>query len=227
MRTKFLMTVLAVFAMVNVASADHIWVNELHYDNTGGDLNEFIEVGIRTPNGSGAMASDYVVEFYNGSNGTLYDTTTTLDQFGTINAFPVVGTTDTITLYASLFPGIQNGAPDGFAIVNQTTGVLVPGSFYSYEGSFAATDGAAVGVTSLQLSASEGTQDETFSLSAIGTGVGQDQFNNTSFVEQSATFGTINGVGTQVFAPPVAIPEPSALAFLGLVGCAGFVRRRR
>ena len=229
MRANFWLAMLAVFAMANVASADHIWVNELHYDNVGGDVDEFIEIGIRTPNGSGATASDYVIEFYNGSNGEEYFTTVSLDNADTISApISVIngGATEAVTLYSLLVSGIQNGAPDGFAIVDATAGTVVDNLLYSYEGVFTATNGTASGLSSVALSADEGTGlPAGGSVGAIGTGFGANQFGPSSFAALAATPGSANA--GQVFARPVVIPEPSSIALLGLVGIAGVIRRRK
>ena len=45
-------------------------INEFHYDNTGSDTGEFIEVRVNT----GADASALALTLYNGSNGTVYNT---------------------------------------------------------------------------------------------------------------------------------------------------------
>ena len=49
--------------------------------------------------------------------------------------------------------GIQNGSPDGIALVNGST-VL---EFISYEGTFTATNGPATGMTSTDVGVSEPT----------------------------------------------------------------------
>ena len=46
-------------------------INEIHYDNAGGDTGEFIEIRVE----AGADISGLSVELYNGSNGTVYNTT--------------------------------------------------------------------------------------------------------------------------------------------------------
>ena len=115
------------------APAD-VFVNEFHYDNTGTDQGEFIEVAAG-PGFSGNF-SDLDVLLYDGSTGKVYRTinlgsseftrTTTANGF---NLF-VVGSGVTI----------QNG-PDGIAIVNRVSRQVI--QFISYEGSFAAADGIA------------------------------------------------------------------------------------
>ena len=74
MKKIFSFMVATVFAMAGSASAD-IFLNEIHYDNSGGDLNEFVEIVV-APSMSGVTLSDIVVELYNGSNGETYNTAT-------------------------------------------------------------------------------------------------------------------------------------------------------
>lgn len=52
-------------------------------------------------------------------------------------------------------PGLQNGAPDGLALVGPAPDNVVI-EFLSYEGAFTAANGAAVGLTSTDIGASEG-----------------------------------------------------------------------
>lgn len=210
---------------IQSASAAHIWINEFHYDNAGADVGEFVEVAISTTNGSGFTASDYAVEFYNGSNGNLYNTTVTLNNFTTISSpFAVAGSDKLITLYSMFVSGIQNGSPDGLALVNVTNNTVE--SFLSYEGSFTATGAtgiaAALGVTSTDVGVFEdGTQTGT-SLAASGFGDDANDFNAGSFI--LATTATPGGINQgQTFS---TIPEPSA-ALLGALGSLALLRRRR
>ncbi len=219
MRYPLIATTIATLGLTVAAQADHIWINEFHYDNVGADVGEFVEAAIRNPNASGFTASDYVIEFYNGNGGALYGTTGTLNTFPTINAFGVAGSTDTITLYSTPFTGIQNGAPDGLALVNITNGFVE--SFLSYEGSFTATSGSAIGLTSVDVGVFEDGSMSDTSLGAAGIGDDANAFNAGSFI--LATTQTPGGINQgQTF----AIPEPTSLALLGLGGLA-MLRRRR
>lgn len=47
-----------------------IFINEFHYDNTGGDMGEFIEIA----GTAGTDLSQYQIVLYNGSNGAPYNT---------------------------------------------------------------------------------------------------------------------------------------------------------
>lgn len=119
---------------------DDPWINEIHYDNTGGDTGEFVEVA----GPEGLDLTDWKLIGYNGSNGESYKTVT---LSGTIpdnsNGFGVLAFT---------FSGLQNGGPDGIALVDDSNNVI---QFLSYEGSFTATDGAADGETSTDIGVSE------------------------------------------------------------------------
>ncbi|MEN3971800.1 lamin tail domain-containing protein [Sphingomicrobium sp. XHP0235] len=121
-----------------------IFINEIHYDNDGTDAGEFIE--IVAP--SGTDLTGWTIVLYNGSSTTrsVYQTidlsTASVTDDGT-NSYFVVST-----------PGVQNGSPDGIALVDAGGAVV---QFLSYEGSFTATDGPAEGLTSTDIGVSETT----------------------------------------------------------------------
>ena len=146
----------------------NVFINELHYDNAGGDSGEFVEIaGL-----AGTDLTGWKIVLYNGatSGGTalkVYDTKTLSgvlanqqNGFGTISiAYP----TD----------GIQNGSPDGVALVDAAGNVV---QFLSYEGSFTAADGPAAGMTSVNVGVSEnGTQSGT-SIGLVGSGTAVTDF---------------------------------------------------
>jgi len=226
--TKLALMTFVAAGFTVTANADHIWINEFHYDDPGGDAGEFVEVAIRNPNGSGFTASDYAVEFYNGSNGDLYNTSATLDAFGTIATFPVAGSTDTITLYGELVTGIQNGGPDGIALVNVTTGTVE--SFLSYEGVFTAdADNGGIagglGLTSTDIGVSEPGVGELTSLGAAGFGDDANGFSAASFALTEVQTPGLPNTG-QTFG---VVPEPSSVCLMLMAACgtgAAFMRRR-
>ncbi len=142
------------------ANADSVFISELHYDNVGTDVNEGFEI-------SGPAGTDltcYQVVLYNGSGGTVY---------GTINLTGVIDNEG--CGYGAVWVGLptngmQNGAPDGLALVNTCSNQVV--MFISYEGSFLATNGPAAGLTSTDIGVAEsnGSTGSNQSLQLSGTG---------------------------------------------------------
>ncbi|MCO6486349.1 MAG: hypothetical protein J5I41_11305, partial [Saprospiraceae bacterium] len=133
-----------------------LFINELHYDNTGADVDEFVEVA----GTAGQDLTGYSIVWYNGSNGASYGTT------NLAGILPDEGMgTGALAFY---FAGIQNGAPDGLALVDPSNTVL---QFLSYEGAFLATDGPANGIMSTDIGVLEvGNEPIGLSLQLIGTG---------------------------------------------------------
>ncbi|TDQ18883.1 putative secreted protein (Por secretion system target) [Algoriphagus boseongensis] len=172
------------------ASAQQVFINEIHYDNTGADVGEAIEIA----GPAGTDLTGWSIVLYNGANGAVYDTKNlsgTLTNSG--NGFGFVTQT-----YPS--NGLQNGAPDGIALVNN--GVVV--QFLSYEGSFVAVGGPANGITSTDIGVAEnGTGPVGFSLQLTGTGSTYTDFTWAS--SMSATFGSLNT--GQSFEPVLFINE--------------------
>ncbi|RUA17926.1 MAG: hypothetical protein DSY55_01190 [Clostridia bacterium] len=115
---------------------NNIIFSEIDYDQPGSDHDEFIELFF--PNGG--TVSDCEIQLVNGNGASKY---ATIDISGTYTAKQYV---------AFFHAGIQNGSPDGFALVDtsSTAGTVV--WFYSYEGTIAgfdAGDGAFVDSTPL------------------------------------------------------------------------------
>ena len=134
------------------------WINEFHYDNTGGDVGEFIEIaGL-----AGDDLTGYQIVLYNGNGGAPYNTRT---LGGT---FPDEGNCLGALDFQYPSNGIQNGSPDGIALVDPMGNVL---EFISYEGAFTAVGGPADGMMSVDIGVSEpGTTPVGFSLQKTGTG---------------------------------------------------------
>ncbi len=140
----------------------NVWINEIHYDNAGSDVNEGVEIILE--NAAGYTLSDFTLSLYNGANGARYSSLFTLDEFSE-------GTTASgFTIFYKYISGIQNGAPDGMALSYQ--GTLISGQFLSYEGVIVAIDGDASGETSTDIGVSESNatlSSESLQLTGNGT----------------------------------------------------------
>ena len=176
-----------------------LFINEFHYDNSGMDVNEGIELaGL-----AGTDLSGYHLLLYNGSNGTVYSD---ILLEGVIS--------DQSGNYGALFfsASLQNG-PDGIALTNNNGGVL---QFISYEGSFMATNGDAAGMNSVDIGLFEATNSKpNASLQLAGTGI--DSF---EWILDTASSGQINGqqsFGAQVPVPATLPLLASSLAALRLL----------
>jgi len=148
--------------------------SEIHYDNVGVDAGEAIE--IEGP--AGVSLDGWSVVLYDGNGGAVYNTQT---LSGTIPA-----ACDARGVVVVNYPsnGIQNGSPDGMALVNASGEVV---EFLSYEGVFAATAGPASGKTSIDIIAQEATS------SPIGSSLQRDA--TGSWQLATSTFGACNPAG--------------------------------
>ncbi len=154
------------------------WMNEIHYDNSGGDVNEGVEIA--GPAGLNLACFDLIA--YNGSGGASYNTIT---LSGTI---PDEG----CGYGAVWFPisSLQNGAPDGIALHNTCTNTLV--EFLNYEGTtFTATNGPANGVTSTNIGVVE-TNSTPVGQSLQLTGSGNTSASFTWSAPSVSSQGSLN-----------------------------------
>jgi DNA/RNA endonuclease G (NUC1) len=116
-------------------------ISEIHYDNAGDDVDERIEI-----EGPANMdLSGWSVVLYNGNGGQMYDSR---PLSGSIPA-----TCEDRGVVVVPFASIQNGSPDGIALVHGNELV----QFLSYEGAFSATDGPAMDQISLDIKIEEGS----------------------------------------------------------------------
>jgi predicted extracellular nuclease len=149
-----------------------VFVSEIHYDNDGDDTGEAIEVA----GPAGTDLSGWTVVLYNGNGGSTYGA---LDLSGTVDdeggGFGAV---------AFDIAGIQNGAPDGLALLRPDDTVV---EFLSYEGAFTAVGGLADGRTSTDIGVAESSS----------TSVGQSlqKIDGTWTGPGTSSFGTLNGTG--------------------------------
>jgi len=152
-----------------------IFINEFHYDNIGTDVGEAIEIaGL-----AGTDLSGWSIVLYNGNGGAPYNTRllsgiipNQTKGFGTL-VFP--------------YPqdGIQNGAPDGIALVDPLNNVT---QFLSYEGSFIAVGGPANGMQSTDIGVFEDSSTPIgYSLQTTGLNASSNWSGSLS-----NTFGSLN-----------------------------------
>jgi hypothetical protein len=142
MRCAPLALVLLALALPATASWISPFVSELHYDNAGADVDEF--VAVTGPDGL-ALAGWQVV-LYNGNNGQSY-ATVALD--GVLDG----GANGLAEAYWAV-SGIQNGPADALALVSAAAQVI---DFIAYEGQVTAADGPAQGLTARALPFAEGS----------------------------------------------------------------------
>jgi DNA/RNA endonuclease G (NUC1)/PKD repeat protein len=145
---------------VDAPSLPETRFSELHYDNFGTDAGEAIE--IEGP--AGAVLTGWSVVLYNGNGGVVYSTQ---PLTGTIPA-----SCDARGVVVVNYPqdGIQNGSPDGFALINSVGQVV---EFLSYEGTFTAVDGPAAGQTSTDIGVAESSSPVGQSLQRTPAGTWQ------------------------------------------------------
>lgn len=169
------------------------FINEIHYDNIARDEGESVE--IVAP--AGTSLSGYTLVLYNGMTGTVY------------GSVPIYGSVSNQChgwgFVTVIFPsdGLQNGAPDGLALVDKNDKVI---EFLSYEGSFVAVDGPAEGLQSKDMLVQQSFSTPTgYSLQRVGTGNAPEDFVWTGPLPQ--TFNDIN-VGQSLLALDDGSPEP-------------------
>ncbi len=170
-----------------------VWINEFHYDNNSTDVGEAIEIA----GNANLDLSGWSLVGYNGNGGSTYKTVNLSgvipaqqNGFGTLNF---------------AFSSMQNGAPDGMALIDNLGAVV---QFLSYEGTFTATNGPANGMTSVNVGVSETSSTAVgFSLQLTGTGQSYSDFNWQS--ASANTFGQPN-TGQTFTGTPGQNQAPSA-----------------
>jgi predicted extracellular nuclease len=205
---RYSISLAAVFAMVLAllpflpgtahAAGPPVFINEIHYDNTGTDTGEAFEIA----GPAGTSLAGWSVVLYNGNGGAVYNT---IALTGTVpNQQAGFGT----LAFSLPTNGLQNGSPDGLALVDAGSTVV---EFLSYEGSFVAVGGAANGMTSADIGVSESSGTAVGdSLQLAGAGTGGGDFSWAA--AQPNTFGGVNTGQTFIGAggPTVLINEVDA-----------------
>ena len=188
-----------------VPSAQAGWINEIHYDNTGVDVGEFVEIVLEP----GEVIGDFSLAYYNGATGGTYSGPTNLNTGAVVNGYSIFWFNGT---------SVQNGDPDGVALLQG--GAVVSGQFLSYEGSFMAMTGAANGLTSTDIGVAETNSTPAGdSLQLNGAGTVYTDFSWSTPSTDSP--GAVN-------ANQVLTPEPTSLmlASLGALLAVTTLRRR-
>ncbi|MGC9364335.1 MAG: T9SS type A sorting domain-containing protein [Fidelibacterota bacterium] len=182
-------------ASATTETLPNAWINEIHYDNDGSDVNEGVEIIIENP--GDYTLSSFTVTLYNGNGGASYGSET-------LDNFTVGNSQGDFTIYyntSAWGSGIQNGAPDGLALSYQ--GHLI--QFLSYEGTFTATDGPANGITSTDIGVSQSGSDpvgETLQLIGGGTQYSDFTWGSSTY---PATWGAPNNDGSTDQSLPVEL----------------------
>ncbi|GIW98775.1 MAG: hypothetical protein KatS3mg111_2108 [Pirellulaceae bacterium] len=191
-----------------------IWVNEIHYANKGADKGEFVEIVVSPASASIALSS-VRLSLYNGDNKERYD------SYHYLDSFTLGQNVGGFCIYYKEISGIQNGAPDGWAVdIVGDSGSLV--EFKSYGGVFTAADGPASGKKSVDIGVAESdsSTEEGYSLQLVG-GPGSKAADFEWQSPAAASPGFVNN--GQTF---TAVPEPSAGLIVAVVIGWGVFRRR-
>ena len=147
MRILFRGALLACGISLALPAAADVFVNEFHYDTPGSpDANETVEV-VAT---AGEDLANYRIQLYNGSGGAPYGSVITLPSGANVTC----GNQVRIATYNFTANGgqIQNGAPDGIALIGPGDAVI---QFLSYEGQMTAAGGFADGIVSQDIGVAE------------------------------------------------------------------------
>ncbi len=137
------------------AGSPKVVINEVDYDQPGTDSAEFVE--LYNAGTVPVSLSGFTLYFVNGSNNSVYRTVDlgpagSLDagQYLVVGASSVVSTVPSAALVidaGAVTDSIQNGAPDGIAVVDTNTNTLVDA--LSYEGAMTAVPLTGLGTVSL------------------------------------------------------------------------------
>jgi len=164
-------------------------ISEFHYDNVGTDSAERVEISAPV----GTSFAGWQLVLYNGAANSRAPYTTSNVSSGILTA---CGDREVIVIsYPS--NGIQNGDPDGMALVRPNGNVV---EFLSYGGTFVAASGPAAGMLSTDIGVKESAEPITIdhvvsSLQRGGDGVWFNSNKNTDPATRHNTFGVCNDNG--------------------------------
>ncbi len=211
-RTTIASISLVAFAFAHSASAVPV-LNEIDYDQPGADTAEFIELF-----NIGDEAIDlglFVLQLINGGSGAPYATINLPSLLLGPGAYFVLCADATAVLNCDYegFSSIQNGAPDAIALL--AAGMIIDA--LSYEGTvFGFSEGSGDG-----LEDPGGSLAQFLGLSRFPNGIDTNE-NAVDWGLRCITPGFTNlEQGSDCSAPvnpvpPVAVPEPTSLALLGV-----------
>jgi predicted extracellular nuclease len=202
-RRAVLGTVAASMAAVGVPTAAQAappitpFISEIHYDNAGADTGEFVEVEFP----AGTNSTGWKVFPYNGNGGLVYNAPSR-------QTLPAVTGPGVAVIDYPASDGLQNGPPDGLALVRPDGTVA---EFLSYEGVFAATNGPAATagpdggpLTSTDIGVSQAGGDATGLTLSRRYDTGTEQLR--WFAAGPGTRGELNPAFTPEPPPPPADP---------------------
>lgn len=197
----------SVFApiLIEASPMTNAFINEIHYDNTGIDSGEYVEI----VSDGNIDLTNWSLLLYNGKNGTVYNSFK-------FDSWSYVNTNAQFDLYTIETVGIQNGSSDGLVLFDGTDII----QFLSYEGVFTANSGIAKSFTSIDIGVAELSNTPVgLSLQLTGAGTGYSDF--TWGTSQLSTFGLLN-IGQELVDPkrnafPVNEPSSFLTFFLFIV----------
>ena len=164
-----------VITVADAYPAGYAWINEVHYNNVGDDVNE----GVELAGSAGEDLGVYDVFVYRGA-GTLVSSNAcggNIDDEG--NGYGAIW-------FGYPKDAIPNTEPHGVALVHDVDGVM---DFISWGGSITATEGPASGMTSYDIGVVENPPPELdYSLQLSGDGTNYESFVWTGPVPASRGF---------------------------------------
>ncbi len=160
----------------------NVFINEILYDSVGTDTGEAIEIA----GTAGTDLTGYSLVLYNGNGGAPY---------ATISLAGMIIDNEGGSGFGAVFvpaPGLQNGSPDGIALIGPGNVVI---QFLSYEGTLTAVGGPANGMLSTDIGVSQANAPLGQSLQLTGVGSAAADF--TFQPDAPSSFGMLN-VGQMV-----------------------------
>ncbi len=188
MKKIYLMILASV--LINTAQAQVIF-SEIHYDNSGADVNERIE--ILGPVGTDLTGWKIELYFLGSTDAELY---ATISLSGTIPDLCTIGAYNYGVIVIN-HAGINNGPYAGMALINNLNNVV---EFLSYEGAITPSNGYAAGMTSTNITVVEdgsGTSNGSIARNSTGnawtTNASANSFDacNSGFLLLAAHFGNV------------------------------------